>query len=223
MKTQTQNKQVNVYNIDWNTDGEKVDLPLKYNFDIDFDIMMEDELDDDVLMDDYISNELSKRFGWLVNDYEYNLGQMKTQLKKETFKRFSELLDNPLYDFLKVEDFETYYRDVEEVYDEFLWEEKQDTDDVDEEIIMMNSLDCFYNNIHRELGSDVDRFKKTLEKLKVEMFIKVDDDGWKEVVFKDLDGEMNGCYFVWKYGGGLDTGVEENVSQVLEEEILENM
>ena len=137
---------------------------------------------------------------------------MKEKLKKETLKNFNELLENPLYDFLKVEDFDSYYNQVEEIYDELLEEDR------DEEYGVFISQDYLYNMIYRDLGSDVDRFKKTLEKLKVEMFIKDD-----EVVFKDLEEEMNGCYFVWKYGGGLDTGVEENVSQVLEEEILENM
>ena len=68
----TQNTQVNVYDIDWNTDGEKVDLPLKYKFNIETEIL--DEIgDDEVLMNEYISDKLSNNFGWLVNDYEYNL------------------------------------------------------------------------------------------------------------------------------------------------------
>ena len=63
---------IEISNIDWETDSEEVELPSKYKLLISTDNYIEYG-DDEVLMNDYICDELSNKFGWLINDYDYKI------------------------------------------------------------------------------------------------------------------------------------------------------
>ena len=54
--------EVEAFNIKWETDGEKVDLPDSYRL-----FMQADEVED------RIANELSDRFGWLVKSLGWRI------------------------------------------------------------------------------------------------------------------------------------------------------
>jgi hypothetical protein len=54
--------EVEAYNIRWETDGEKVDLPESYRL-----FMQSDEVEDGV------ADALSDRFGWLVKSLEWRM------------------------------------------------------------------------------------------------------------------------------------------------------
>ena len=72
---------INVYNINWETDGKEVELPSKYQLYIS-DENYNECVDDEVLMNDYISDKLSNKFGWLINDYDYKITFVKTLYPK---------------------------------------------------------------------------------------------------------------------------------------------
>ena len=59
-----------VYDIDWETDGIERELPSKTQFYMNLKQYKEIG-DDEVLMNEFISDRLSYKYGWLVNDYSY--------------------------------------------------------------------------------------------------------------------------------------------------------
>lgn len=52
-----------ITDIDWDTEGEEVDLPTKVQIDVDI------EENDDV--DDILASRLSDEYGWTVNSFNY--------------------------------------------------------------------------------------------------------------------------------------------------------
>lgn len=58
---------VNVYNIEWETDGAEVDLPEQVE------IVLETETDDGDELSDLISDELSDEYGFLHNGFDYEI------------------------------------------------------------------------------------------------------------------------------------------------------
>ena len=60
-----------IYDIDWNTDGEIVDLPSEVNIEIEYDNGEEvgTTLPEEAI--DWVSNQLSDSFDWLVDGFEY--------------------------------------------------------------------------------------------------------------------------------------------------------
>ena len=56
---------VHVYDIDWETDGEDIDLPAE--------VILEIEHDQDLDIEEEIPEKLSDEYGWLVNHYSYDL------------------------------------------------------------------------------------------------------------------------------------------------------
>ena len=60
-----------IYDIDWNTDGEIVDLPSEVNIEIEYDNGEEvgTTLSEEAI--DWVSNQLSDSFDWLVDGFEY--------------------------------------------------------------------------------------------------------------------------------------------------------
>ena len=74
---------VHVYDINWETDGEDIDLPKEVDLEI--------EHDQDLDIEEEIPEELSKEFGWLVNYYSYDLddNQIKEDLTEEKVKGYT--------------------------------------------------------------------------------------------------------------------------------------
>jgi len=62
-----------IYNIDWDTEGQELDLPTEVNLEI----MHENgeevnaNLPDEALA--WISDQLSEAYDWMVNDFDYKL------------------------------------------------------------------------------------------------------------------------------------------------------
>ena len=193
------NANVRVFDINWETDGEDVELPSEMYLELDDDMLDENK----EVLEEIIANKLSDETGCLVNSFNYEpaneekLSESKKQLKEETFS-----LSND--DGLKeIEEFKAEEHNEEPV----LTVVDTNADDIDE---VANNEDVAGSFLFTcdKCGEKVFR---TLDDLKTVGYERLDDTEKSQFKLKNKDSNDGEFYRCSKCGGEIFNGNQQIV------------
>lgn len=195
---------VRVFNINWETDGNDIELPNEFFLEL-----SKEELSDSEHIEETISNLLSDQTGWLVNSFEFenlleklNNVNSEKPLKEEIFSLTDDEGLKDIEEFQKEEDEETPELTVVDT----------NADEIDEVASNEDAAGSFVFTCDK-CGENIFR---TLDDLKTNGYERVDDTLFR---LKNKDINMGEFYHCTKCGNDTFTGNKQIVLADVDSEV----